>query len=423
MESESAKSIWYINQYAGGPGLRQAYRAYELATQFQASGRPTVVILGSYNDPYVQQDHYPESFYREGVLFLCIRTNKYSGNSIGRFASIGIFTLKLYFIKRKLPTEYHTPSAIIASSVHPFSIFPAKYLATKLGAKLVFEIRDLWPLTLVELLGLSCKSLLVRVCAFTEKYALRHSDLITSVLSRVDQYYDDIGLNYQRFAWLPNGYSKMLMPDTNDDLSNAAKSAIQRVNQWQQQRKLVIVHAGSLGPPNAVDLLIRSVSAGLDKGVLRDVAVLLVGDGVNRDEISQLGDNLLESDFFHAGQLSKAETQVVIEQCDIGYAGIRSLPDLYKYGLGMNKIPTYMDAKLPIILPCASCGDAVSESGCGVTGVIETEADLYQLISQITSLSDEQRNRMGEKGNLYLHSVLSYKVIAQNYLKEIDRKE
>ena len=421
MELGKPKSIWYINQYAGGPGLRQAYRAYELAAQFHAKGRPCVVILGSFNDPYVQTEHYPESFYLDGVLFICIRTNKYRGSSMGRLASIGIFTLKLYFIKRKLPPEYQTPSAIIASSVHPFSIFPAKHLARRLGAKLVFEIRDLWPLTLIELLGLSEKSALVRACAFTEKYAVKHSDLITSVLSHVDQYYKDIGLSYKRFAWLPNGYSNMLPPESIDDLSEPAQSALGVVRMWQQQQKIVIVHAGSLGPPNAVDLLIRSVTEGKNAGALDNVTILLIGDGVNRDDISELGKTLMGDEFYHAGQLTKTETQVVIEQCDIGYAGIRSLPNLYKYGLGMNKIPTYMDAKLPVVLPCESCGDAVSESGCGVTGLVETEEDLYGLIKQLADLSEAERRELGEKGNRYLHDVLSYDVIAENYLSVIDQ--
>jgi hypothetical protein len=47
------------------------------------------------------------------------------------------------------------PDVVIASSTYPMDIWPAERIAKLAGAQLVYEVHDLWPLSLMELGGMS----------------------------------------------------------------------------------------------------------------------------------------------------------------------------------------------------------------------------------------------------------------------------
>lgn len=59
------------------------------------------------------------------------------------------YSLRSYFGKWK--NNITKPDVIIGSSVHPFAAVAAALLAKKYSVPFVFEVRDLWPETLVAM--------------------------------------------------------------------------------------------------------------------------------------------------------------------------------------------------------------------------------------------------------------------------------
>src|SRR5690606_18316137 len=96
---------------------------------------------------------------------------------------------------------------VIASSPHPFVIYPARRIARRQSAYLVYDIRDLWPLTPIHLGGHSPKHPFIRALQHAEDYACKHADLVIAVQGLAESYLQHHGLKSGRFLHVANGYS------------------------------------------------------------------------------------------------------------------------------------------------------------------------------------------------------------------------
>ncbi len=149
------KTIWIINQYAGSAFHGMEGRHYYLAKEFINAGYEVLIISGSYSHLYKNLPTVKEAFTKEiidGISYCWISIPPYEKSvSIGRFKNMMAFAWNL----RKFPcTDYPKPDAIIVSSPSLFPIVTARKWATRFQVKLLFEIRDIWPLSLQELSGL-----------------------------------------------------------------------------------------------------------------------------------------------------------------------------------------------------------------------------------------------------------------------------
>jgi len=52
----------------------------------------------------------------------------------------------------------------------------------KFNAKLIFEVRDIWPLSVIELGNISSKNPLIKLMSWCEKFAVNKADFIVSTL-------------------------------------------------------------------------------------------------------------------------------------------------------------------------------------------------------------------------------------------------
>jgi hypothetical protein len=77
-------------------------------------------------------------------------------------------------------------------------------LARKYKAKLIFEVRDIWPLTLIEVGKISAKHPFIIFMALFERFALNRSDIIVSNLPNYGEYLQCLGIK-KRFHWISNG--------------------------------------------------------------------------------------------------------------------------------------------------------------------------------------------------------------------------
>lgn len=396
--------------------MNGAYRAYELAAAWQAAGHDVQVIMSSFTSSN-QDDHHAANFSVNNVPYSTVRTCVYKGNGIGRLISMAFFAFRLNFVASQLPKNVTKPDAIIYSTVHPFGIFAAKRLAKKFGVKLVYEIRDFWPLTLTELLNVNAWHPFAIVCAFTERYAVKHADVVSSVLPRAHLYFSDRNIPIKDYTWVPNGFSALHRLDKSE-VSAKFCEALNFIKQEHDKGRLIIVHAGAIGPPNALNRLFDAFEIGENQH-LKHISFLAIGDGIQRTPLEERASGLKSMNCHFSGSLTKEETQQLLEHCDIGYAGGNNLPQLYRYGIAFNKIASYLDAELPVLLPLEPCGDPVSESGAGIAGAFETGESLLAAIKTFAGMTDKNRKEMGKLGKAYLIENYDYRKIAQNYLEAI----
>ena len=72
-------------------------------------------------------------------------------------------------------------------------------------AKLVFEVHDLWPLSPIELSGMSPRHPFIVLCQKAEDDAYRDADVVVSMLPKVHAHMASRGLDLKKLHIVPNG--------------------------------------------------------------------------------------------------------------------------------------------------------------------------------------------------------------------------
>lgn len=412
-------NIWYIHHYGGGPNLGSYDRPYHLGQAWLKQGHSPTNFVASFHHLLEGRTPLRGALSVGDVDYVAIPARSYGRNGLNRLLNIWDFSRNLYSLAGRSGHGLPAPEIVIASSPHPFTIFPAHRLARRYGAKLVFEIRDIWPLSMTEIFGTSPLHPFAQMCAFAERFALRNSDLIASVLPRADRYLAGRGYGTKPFVWVPNGIGAQEEATTLSCEESRATAAV--VEQWRREGNIVIAHAGSLGKPNAIDLLLEAVAYGSAIGEARNCRILLMGRGQEEAALRSLTENLNLQGVHFSGRLPKSDVSIILKQVDIGYAGVRAHDRLYRYGVSLNKFADYFQAFLPVFLPIDRCGDPVSESGGGIARRAQTPEEVWNGLRELVAMPPQARRGLGVEGNAYMLREYDYDRIARRYVEAVER--
>ena len=168
-------NIWFISKYASPPLYAKApSRLFYLAREIEKLGNKVKLITSDSNHftniPNTRKVYNNE--HQEGVDITWIKTKKYKKTaSFARILSWFDFERRLFFMKLD-PTE--KPDVVIVSSLSIFTVVYGYFLKKKFKSFLVFEIRDIWPLTLIEEGGFSKWHPLSLIMGFIVKMIKKH---------------------------------------------------------------------------------------------------------------------------------------------------------------------------------------------------------------------------------------------------------
>lgn len=368
------------------------------------------VVITSCNHHLLDQHIDPGPAEIQGVSYEFLKSFEYQGNGLRRLLNMAAFTARVMQMSGSLARRHGRPSRIIISSPHPYAYFAGEYLRKRFSAKLIFEVRDLWPLSLVELAGVSPSHPLVRFTDWLERRAYRTADHVVSLLPCTKPHMLERGLNEKRWHYIPNGILK------HDSLSSTVNSdAMRIVRQWREAGMFVLAYTGALGRPNHVQSLI----AALDIQARRDsnVRAVIVGRGDQKDELISLIENRNIADRVAVfDQIPKQEVISLLNCVDAGFISLRPEP-IFRFGISPNKLFDYMLLELPVVFAVTSGNDPVSEAGCGSTADPRNPSDISRAIDILANLSTAERQKMGARGKDWVIRNHSYDVLAENYIK------
>lgn len=403
------KNVWYINHYAGGPGLGRAYRPYLLAKELAQQGVNLEVITASFHHLTFKQQEYrdtPNEFV-QGVNYKFLPVPSYQGNGLGRLKNSLAFAWRLLTFRK----PEHKPEAIVYSSPHLFGIFSAWLLAKKYKAKLILEVRDIWPLSLVEIAGISAKHPIVILFKTIEKLAYKIVDHRVALLKGADKHFAKVSGKQKPFTWIPNGADLTL---TGSD--NLPAEIEQTFAKYQAEGYLILGYAGALGEPNAMAQFIHAMYQVKDE----KVALLLIGDGPVKQELVNFVQTSGLTNVHFFAPVSKVEALTFIKQVDVSVIGWQN-KSIYQFGISPNKIFDYMLCRKPVIHACSSPFDPIAEAGCGISIEAENVEAIVEAILEMMNKSVTQRNELGEKGYRYLCQEHDIAKLAEKYKKVFEQ--
>ena len=404
------KVVWIINQTAGKIDSGWGERHFFLSKYWVKKGYKVIIISGSYNHLFIKQPKISNQQFTienvdDNIDFCWVKTPKYSGTGFKKIISNFIYTLKLFFLGTKLLAK---PNIIIVSSMPIFPILNGVYFRKKYKAeKLIFEIRDLWPLTPIHLKGYSKNHPFIKLLSFFEKYAYNKSDNIVSVLPNTSTYINSLTKKKTIIQYIPNGIEEKFMLKENlpDDLINLIP-----------KNKFIIGYTGTIGLANAMEFF---VDASLKIKDNSNIHFVIVGDGYLKDNLKSKVTNSANITFID--KINKSKVQCMISLFDVCYISRYDSP-LYKYGVSYNKYFDYMLAKKPILESSEYHKDKVELSGCGIIVQPECADAIIVGIFKLYNLSDAERLKIGLKGYNYVKKYHSFEFLSNKYINIFENK-
>jgi glycosyltransferase involved in cell wall biosynthesis len=384
------------------------FRHYEIGRELARLGASSVVISGSYSHlfsrlPAATGAYTVESV--DGLTYCWVRVPGYGrAMSVGRILNMLVFMARLYRLPtRRLPP----PDAIVVSSPSLFPILPADRWARRRGIPLVFEVRDIWPLTLQELGGLSRRHPLVALMSWFEARAYAVADAIVSVLPAADRHFTIHGVPPAKVSVIPNGVSA-------DALVEPSSPAPEAVLAARAGGGFTVGFVGTLGVANALDALIASARL----LAAEDIRFVIVGQGSEGERLRAAASDLPNVTF--TGAVAKTDVPATLRAFDACYVGYHRSP-LYRFGISPNKVFDYMAASRPIIMAAEAANDVVGDAGCGLTVAPDDPAALAAAILALRAMSPEELARLGANGRAYVEREHTYPILARRYLELLER--
>lgn len=402
-----------INHYAGSPRHGMEYRPYYLAREWVRAGHQVLILAASQSHVRSTQPR-PGGETIDGISYCWYETPAYEGNGLGRLRNIWSFCRQVWSDADILAREFQ-PDAVIASSTYPMDIWVARRVARKARAKLVYEVHDLWPLSPIELSGMSPWHPFALLCQKAENDAYRDADAVVSMLPKVQGHMAAHGLDLRKLHIVPNGISLDEWAPQEEGGSALLQAEIAAHLAMQRAAgRLLLGYAGSHGLPNALDVLLDA--ARLLKG--EPVAIVMVGGGHEKARLAERvrAEGLTNVALFDA--IPKAQIPALLAGLDIAYIGWQRTP-IYRFGIAPNKLMDYMMARRPVLHSVEAGNDPVAEAGAGLTVAPEDPAAVAAGVRRLLALPAAERAAMGERGRAYVLAEHTYPVLARRFVEAL----
>jgi glycosyltransferase involved in cell wall biosynthesis len=396
--------VWIVNHYAVNPNLAGGTRHHGLARYSKLNGWEATIIAanpsatGSKCTLAAGSDYAIET--AEGVRYLWVRAPAYNGNGLLRISNMCWFAMRL--VMGRVTSELPRPAVVVGSTVHPLAAFAAAIIARLERVPFVFEIRDLWPETLIEFGKISRKGLLAWMLRSLETWLLKSASRIIVLLPGAIDYVVDAGVDRTKVKWIPNGVEIRDSHNPESDVDESFKEAT-----------FTLMYFGSIGEANGLECLIAAM-----KNVQRtapSVRLRIIGDGPRKRTLIKMSESLALSNVSFENPVPKAEIPALASQAHAFVLCVRNLPGLYKYGISMNKLYDYLAAGRPVLIASAALNNPVREAEAGICVPPDDPDELGRGILELISLSRRQREQMGIRGRAYVLERHSYQVLAQSF--------
>lgn len=396
--------IWYISKYLAPPTRASAGgRGYLIMREFVRMGYDCVVITSDSNQlsevPQLDEAYLLQQ--TDGMQLCWVRTLKYTvAKSLRRVLSWLDYEWRLW----RLPKHHFAaPDVIIVSSLSLLSILNGFLLRRRYGCRLVFEIRDIWPLTITEEGGFNNWNPLVLGLGLIEKLGYRYADQIVGTMPNLGEHVAEVLGEAKITHCIPMGVDEQA-------LTKEEPLPADYIEKYIPEDKFIVVHAGTIGITNALETLFNCAEAMNND---QQVHFLIVGEGPLRAHYQKKYSHLTNLTF--APHVPKKMVQSVLSQCDLLYFSVHP-SKVWKYGQSLNKVIDYMLAGKPILASYTGYPSMINEADCGTYIPAGDKHALYREIQRYANMDAQEREVMGQRGREWVLNYRGYQMLAKEYL-------
>lgn len=386
------KNVWMLNHYAQEPGYGGGTRHFDLAKHLPAHGWDASIIAAgtelNTGRQRVKSDeaHRLDTF--DGIRFLWLSTPTYTGNGLGRLKNMAAYSMRALGNATNLLPR---PDAIIGSSVHPFAAWSGARLASRYRVPFFFEVRDLWPETLIDMGTLTRNHPIAVAMRVLERHLYRRADKIITLLPHAYDYIKRFGIPANKVVWVPNGVDLDRFPKPNPPKPSDTFN---------------LMYFGAHGGANGLDNVLSAMR------MLRDhpIRLRLIGDGPAKAALIKSAADLSNVQF--ESPVPKNAIPGVAAEADAFVFNLIDAP-VFKYGISSNKLFDFMAAGRPIVFACDASNNPVADADAGITVKPGDPDALKAAILQLCNSTTGERLEMGNHARQYVEKNHDFRSLAQ----------
>lgn len=400
------KSIWYISKYCTVQNAKSiGSRGWLLSKEFSKFGYKSTVITSDTVDLIDPNNIKEKTYFNiENVQVIILKILKYSNpKSIKRILSWFDFELQLFFLNKK---NLCKPDIIIVSSLSILTIINGIYLKYKFRCQLIFEIRDIWPLTLIEIGHYSNYNPAIIFLKIVEYFGYKKSDIIIGTMPNIKEHVKNVLRHDKPVYCIPMGLSRNMIQKNTQSIPLYVKKHL-------SGEFFNVVYAGTIGTTNSLESFF---SAAVILKNYSKIRFVLVGDGpLRKIYIKKFGPlpNVL-----YFTKINKNQIQSFLSYSHlVYYATFKS--NIYDYGQSANKLIDYMISKKPILASYSGYQSMINEANCGFFTPAEDPHLLAAKILKISRMKKSKLNTLGMNGYKWVLKNRNYKRLAREYLNLI----
>lgn len=382
----------------------ETFRVNTLAKELVLRGHEVTVLTGypQYPKGEIYEGYGFDKPYEKvwnGVNIERIKMRPRGHNAIGMLMNCVTFVTEGNKWVKRCKEKF---DAVYVFEVSPVTVgLPALKYKKKFGTPVFFNVQDLWPENVEEILGIHNKLIIGVINKIVDKI-YRESDKILCSSNGFVENIANRGVPREKLVFWPQFCEK-------PDFTNAVKPECYDDNYFN------IVFTGNIGDAQGLDLLVDAATK------LKEEAVrwYIVGDGRAKGRLEKrVEDELLRDSVYFMGRVSEAEANNYVRFSDCAYL---SFKDSKLFDLTIPaKLQTYLACGTPIL--GAVGGDSariIEEVKCGL--VCEKNAESVR--NSVLRLVDKKcfEDKMRENAKKYFYEHFSMELLLRE-LEEIMNK-
>lgn len=398
--------ILYVSQYYPPEMGAPAARVHELSREWVRLGHEVTVLTAFPHHPTGQKR--PED---RGVVERreriggvdVLRTYVYAAPNQGtlrRMASYASFMLSAIALGQ---LRLSRPDVVIATSPQLLCGFAGYALSRALGAPFVFEVRDLWPESILAVEAMGDNAVVRGLQALARFLYARCARIVTVGEGYRRAILDRYPVAPEKIDVIPNGIDPSLfVPGPRDN-------EVRKELGWDG--KFVLLYLGTHGMAHSLETLLEAARRLQDEPRFH---FAFVGEGSEKAALQRRAAEWNLSNVQFIGQQPKDRVPLFYAACDLGLVSLRDTP-LFQEVLP-SKIFEYLGMERPILVGVG--GEARRLIEDARAGEYVPPQDATSLVSAIRRLSAPGSGlaEMGDRGRKYVLARYDRRELATRYL-------